>query len=99
MVEVVTRFKGKIVPAPLHEEWLREHGCIVPGCRCEPIHLHHAKTKGAHGNRPENLVGLCFYHHHEVHLRGRHTFARMFGVDLLVCAGWLAFLSRCEGRL
>ena len=99
MTDVVTRFKAEIVPAPLHEQYLRDWGCCMPGCHLTPIHLHHARTKGAHGDRPENLVPLCWHHHRLFHDKGRLTFKRLTGIDLEACAAWFAFLSRCQGRL
>lgn len=97
--QVVTRFKAESVRAPKHEGRLRAFGCLVPGCCQEPIHLHHALTKGAHGDNPANLVPLCFWHHRAFHDKGRHTFKRLFGIDVEVSAGWLAFHSRCLGLL
>lgn len=98
-VDVVTRFKAVPVSAPKHEARLRAFGCLVPGCLQKTIHLHHALTKGAHGDLPQNLVPLCFLHHRAFHDKGRHTFKRLYGIDLEVAAAWLAFHSRMLGIL
>lgn len=102
MSEVVTRFKAEAVSAPKHEDRVRALGCCVPGCRRTPVHSHHAKTKGAHGNRPENLVGLCWYHHvgpKGVHPMGRITWQRVHGVDLIAVSADNAAVSRAMGIL
>lgn len=99
MTEVVSRLKVPVVRAPKHEARLRAFGCLVPGCWCTTIHLHHALTKGAHGDNPANLVPLCFWHHRAFHDKGRHTFKRLFGIDVEVSAAWLAFHSRLLGIL
>lgn len=101
MSEVTPRFKVEVFPAPRHEARLRTMGCLVRGCRREPIHLHHAKSRGA-GGRPEDLVPLCWWHHVGPgggHTMGWKTWERRNGLDLAACAAWFAFHSRALGIL
>ncbi|MGH8912813.1 MAG: HNH endonuclease [Acidimicrobiia bacterium] len=51
----------------------RDGGCRAPGCnsryRLQPHHIHPRSHSGGH--HPDNLVSLCWYHHHVVvHRRG-----------------------------
>lgn len=102
-VEVVPRFKAVVVSAPKHEDRLRGCGCLVPGCRREPIHLHHERrgTGGGMGRKPgpQWLLPLCWEHHAEGHQIGWRTWERRYGLNLYVCACWLAFHSRALGIL
>lgn len=104
MAEVVSRLKAeKVAAAPLHEARLRDCGCLVRGCRREPIHLHHERrsTGGGMGMKPgpEWQIPLCWHHHAEGHQIGWRTWERRYDLDLRAIAMWLAFQSRCLGLL
>lgn len=100
-MEVVTRFKAEVVAAPKHEARLRALGCLVRGCRREPIHLHHVRRNSGIGMKPgpDALVNLCWQHHGEGHQIGWRTWERRQGLDLWAIAAWYAFTSRCLGLL
>lgn len=51
--------------------WQRDRHCRFPRCDAPIHHVHHIRH-AAHGGptRPDNLVGLCFHHHHLVHEGG-----------------------------
>ena len=98
MTDVVTRFKIVQPEGPAHVAWLHTLGCCVPGCRRLPIHTHHVRSKGA-GGQIADLAPICWMHHAEWHQIGRLTWQRKYDLDLTVVAAWLAFLSKCEGRL
>jgi len=51
--------------------WQRDRHCRFPRCYAPIHHVHHIRH-AAHGGptRPDNLVGLCFHHHHLVHEGG-----------------------------
>jgi len=97
--DVTTRFKAESVSAPLHVERVRLLGCCVPGCRRTPIHAHHARTKGAHGDLPEMLSNVCWWHHAEWHNSGRFTWQARHGIDLEALAAHHAEVSRGLGIL
>jgi hypothetical protein len=101
MSEVTTRFKIPRLRSPRHLAWIRTLPCCVPGCRTRPVDAHHVRNGAGVGMKPgdEKCCGLCHKHHDQLHWIGRSTFERNYKVNLTVCAAWLAFLSRCQGRI
>jgi hypothetical protein len=70
------RRSGRKIPAHVRRAVLHRDGgmCVMDGCssryRLQPHHLVHREHHGT--NDPDNLVSLCWYHHHvEVHRHGR----------------------------
>jgi hypothetical protein len=53
------------------------HRCRVPGCSRRAVHAHHVTRRSlGGGDEPENLVGVCAFHH----LRGIHGgYLRVWG--------------------
>lgn len=102
-MEVETNFKTPRVRSPKHLAWVRGHRCIVPGCRDRRIVAHHVRVGGTGGTAllpPDSAaIPMCHFHHMAGHDRGWRTFERARGLDLTVCAAWLAFHSRCLGIL
>jgi hypothetical protein len=51
-------------------------------CHQPAAHTHHKKTRGAGGADEEaNYIALCIFHHEEVHLIGKLSFARKYGLE------------------
>jgi hypothetical protein len=52
----------------------RDGGCTIAGChsryRLQPHHIRHRQHGGT--NHPDNLITLCWYHHHVVIHRQGH---------------------------
>lgn len=75
---------------PGHRAWVRGHGCSVRGCESDSIECAHVRggTDGAAGLKPSDFwtVSLCTEHHAEQHRLGERSFARRYGLDLLVLA-------------
>lgn len=71
---VVTTESTRTIPPAVRDFVLwRDGGCRAPGCssryRLQPHHIHPRSQGGGH--HPDNLVSLCWYHHHVVvHRRG-----------------------------
>lgn len=68
--------------------------CIAAMLRPRLADPHHVKTKGS-GGGDDQVAPLCRIHHDLCHLIGRHTFQRVWRVDLnaeaaRVRAAWLA---------
>jgi hypothetical protein len=63
--------RQRIVPNPLFDTLLiRDHGCRWPGCAIPAgsCDAHHATHWLDHGEtEPDNLVLLCWFHHHLLH--------------------------------
>ena len=102
--EVTTRFKMPRVRSSTHLEWIRSLPCIVPGCRVwrlTGVHAHHVRIGAGTALKPgdDMTIPACYSHHSQGHDRGWKTFEAKYGLNLEACAAWLAFLSRCEGRL
>ena len=63
--------RQRIVPEPLFDTLLiRDHGCRWPGCAippgsCDAHHATHWLDQGE--TEPDNLVLLCWFHHHLLH--------------------------------
>ena len=74
-------------PSGDHDSFVRDAGCVVPECpralkqMMVGTHAHHVKSRGAGGGY-KDLVGLCLWHHDEIHKSGKRTFAERHGVDL-----------------
>ncbi|MEZ5115920.1 MAG: HNH endonuclease signature motif containing protein [Candidatus Nanopelagicales bacterium] len=66
----VGRTTRVISPAQRAAVTHRDTGCRWPGCDCPIDEIHHI-VHWAHGGPTDlaNLVGLCWWHHHEVHER------------------------------
>lgn len=101
MSEVVTRFKQPRLRSPAHLAWIRTRPCCVRQCWREPIHAHHDRHGAGTGIKPDDSQALpiCWWHHEQGHRIGWKTFEALHGLDLTVIASWLAFLSRCHGRI
>lgn len=73
---------------------IRELGCLVPGCRLEPVELHHVRSAATAGTayKPPDawLVPLCWRHHRAGHRLGWANWQREYGVDLAAEARVLA---------
>jgi hypothetical protein len=73
---VSTTPTSRSIPTAVRRRVLQRdgHGCVIAGCnsrtRLQPHHLVSYAQGGAHD--PENLITVCWYHHHVViHLQGR----------------------------
>ena len=71
---------------PIHEEWVRGHRCIVPGCRrspCQFCHVRSAANAGT-GLKPHASFGvpMCDLHHREQHRIGQPGFESKHHIDL-----------------
>ncbi|MDX1450779.1 MAG: HNH endonuclease, partial [Acidimicrobiia bacterium] len=67
---------SRTIPGPIRNRVLHRdgHQCVIAGCqsrsRLQPHHLTPYADGGTHD--PNNLVTLCWYHHHVVvHQQGR----------------------------
>jgi hypothetical protein len=63
----------RVVPPKIRRYVLaRDGGCVVDGCKSRyRLEVHHVLPRSEHGTHdPENLVTLCWYHHH-VAIHGR----------------------------
>ena len=68
----VETWRAHVKPPKTVSQKVRRRGldrCCVPGCSRRAVHAHHVvpRSQGG-GDEPENLVGLCAFHH----LRGIH---------------------------
>ena len=68
------RLRRKIPARVRHHVWWRDrHICAIDGCTSQyRLEIHHITPVSAGGtNEPENLMLICWYHHHVViHQRG-----------------------------
>jgi hypothetical protein len=68
-------------------------------CGATPAHKHHLYTRGAWGKRalvPGNEIPLCVPHHtgsKGVHVLGRDTWAKMYGLEDLLEKAWWAVVN------
>lgn len=74
--QVSTSPTSRAIPGPIRSRVLQRdgHRCVIAGCtsrtRLQPHHLIPYSQGGSH--HPDNLVTLCWYHHHVViHQQGR----------------------------
>ncbi len=70
---VASRNSSKVPPAVRDFVKWRDGGCRVPGCESRHrLQVHHIAPRSHGGtHHPDNLVTLCWYHHHVVvHRRG-----------------------------
>lgn len=72
---VTSRSSRAIPPAVRHHVAHRDKACLIDGCRSsyrlQPHHITRFADGGDHD--PDNLVTLCWFHHHiAVHRRGFH---------------------------
>lgn len=69
-----------------HTNFVRSHGCCVPGCTGRPIEVAHVRigSGAGMGQKPSDYftMSLCRDHHAEQHRIGEVTFARRHGIDL-----------------
>lgn len=77
-----------------HLAYVRDLGCGIGGCHCQPVHAHHHRSAATAGTAltPSDFwcVNLCHVHHREGHDGGWKTFERKYGVDLRQHALWVA---------
>jgi len=66
---------------PVHQQFVRRHGCAVPGCLARQVDFAHVKTRGA-GADDSSGVPLCRVHHAEEHTIGINTFQAKYKIDL-----------------
>lgn len=70
-----------------HRQWVRGHGCSVPGCDGRPIECAHVRegTDGGMGMKPSDrwAISLCRNHHAEQHRIGERVFEGRYGLDLI----------------
>lgn len=106
--EVVTRFKQPRLRSPAHLAWIRTLRCCVRGCYF-PSEPHHLKCGPQGGGSvvagDDWAVPVCRQHHDAAYPDGLHRHGREMvwwhskGLDPIAIASWLAFLSRCHGRI
>lgn len=74
---------------PAHLDFVRSCPCCVPGCT-RPSQAHHVRTaaNSGMGLKPNDrlTVGLCAFHHMEIHSTGQRTFETKYGLDLMKIA-------------
>ena len=73
MVKTVDVTKGDKIPADVRNHvWDRDGGCVADGCTSSyRLEIHHIQERDNDGNHhPDNLVVMCWYHHH-VTIHGR----------------------------
>lgn len=113
MTEVTTRFKVPRVRSRRHLDWVATLCCAVPGCPIAhrdtvvPHHLTCGPEPKARGLKASDIwtVPLCYRHHGpgvagSLHERGdERAWWADKGLDPIVMASWLAFLSMRQGRL
>ena len=110
-MNVVTRFKVPRVRSERHLRWIRTLQCTVPRCRpYRQVVAHHLtispqpKARGLTAG-DDWAVPLCLACHGpgfagSLHDRGdERAWWAARGIDPIGLAAWLAFLSRCAGRL
>jgi hypothetical protein len=75
-----------IVECRPHLNWVRKHGCCVPGCDRTNIETAHVRkgTDGGMGKKPSDkwAISLCFKHHRKQHAIGEPEFERRHGIDM-----------------
>ncbi len=80
-----------------HCNFVRSHGCCVPGCDDRPIEVAHIRvgSDAGMGRKPSDwyTLSLCREHHAEQHLVGEQTFARVRGISLYDLAAEFAAKS------
>lgn len=85
---------------PSHCQWVRGHGCCVPGCDGLPIEAAHVRvgTGGGMGFKPHDkwVISLCRDHHSEQHRIGEPEFERRHGINMKKLAE--AFAARSPHR-
>lgn len=83
-----------------HRQWVRGHGCSVPGGEGRPIECAHVRggTDGGMGMKPSDAfcISLCREHHTEQHRIGEGEFERRYAIDLRALAG--EFTRRSPSR-
>ena len=71
---------------PVHQQFVRRHGCAVPGCKDGPIEFAHLRTaaNSGIGIKPPDWYGisLCRAHHRRAHDIGHDAMARENGITL-----------------
>lgn len=107
-MDVTPMFKVPRIRAPRHLVWIRTLPCVVPGCwfTAEPHHLKCGPEGGGSVVASDCwAVPVCRQHHDAAYPDGLHRFGREMvwwerhHLDPIVIACWLAFLSRCAGRI
>lgn len=105
MNHVLTNFKQPPIRSERHLSLVRWLGCCVPGCRRRftSVHAHHVRRASSSGTGVKPCdsfaVGLCFWHHQEVHQHGEVTCCAKWGIHLLATAQRIAAASRLLGIL
>lgn len=91
-------WKGRGMNERQRQDIIRGLGCLVPGCRLEPVELHHVRSAATSGTglKPSDkwIVPLCWWHHQEGDRIGWQTWRRKYGIDLAAAAREFAQIDR-----
>lgn len=86
--------------SPAHRNFVRSHGCCVPGCQVKPIEVAHVRTGtgGGMGVKPSDrwCISLCRDHHGEQHRVGEGPFEKGHSIDMKALA--VEFVKRSPKR-
>jgi hypothetical protein len=91
-IEKPPRFNApKRIKSHAHLNWIREHGCCVPGCKNIDIQAAHVRsgTNGGASLKPGDdwAISLCGFHHiEEQHRIGERAFELKHGIDMKALA-------------